>query len=46
MAAKKTGPKAAKNASKVLRDKGQDKPSKSAAGSSLSQVEKSRKKAK
>lgn len=34
---KKTGPKAATNASKVLRDKSQDTPSKSAAGSALSQ---------
>ncbi len=34
---KKTGPKAAGNASKVLRNPRQDKPSKSAAGSALSQ---------
>jgi hypothetical protein len=37
MADKKTGPKAASNASKVLSSKKQDKPSKSAAGSALSQ---------
>jgi len=34
---KKTGKKAASNASKVLRKPGQDKPSKSAAGSALTQ---------
>lgn len=34
---KKTGPKAATNASKVLSNRKQDKPSKSAAGSALSQ---------
>jgi hypothetical protein len=37
MADKKTGAKAASNASKVLGNRKQDKPSKSAAGSALSQ---------
>jgi hypothetical protein len=46
MAKKKTGPKAAKAASKVLRDKRTSNSSKAAAGSALSQVEKGRRKAK
>lgn len=40
MAKKVTGKKAAKAASKVLRQKSQDKASKTAAGSALSQREK------
>lgn len=44
MPKKKTGPAAAKSASKVLRDGRTSKDSKRAAGSALSQVEKGRKK--
>lgn len=44
MPKKKTSPKAASAASKVLKDKTQDKPSKTAAASALSQVEKKAKK--
>jgi hypothetical protein len=43
MAGKTTGKQAAKNAGKVLGNPKQDKPSKSAAGSALSQVKPKRK---
>jgi hypothetical protein len=46
MKSKKTSPRVAKISAKVLKDKKQDKPSKSAAGSALAQAEGKKKKKK